>query len=166
MRGTLLTATISVGLFLFSAQATYANPADSARVLEDKAISYANRYANEPNPDIKIAAHDISQDAIMLGKSYSQSYGLRVISSAECLDEVTKLGVDSETFTQNALAGKYKTIVVNGNIVMLIAASAGTLTYTVLDKGNYCNIEKSTNDAYWTAYIFRLALGGINITFS
>lgn len=167
MRGRLLTTAIFVGVFLLSAQCIYANPADSARILEDKAISYASRYANDSNFDIKIAARDISQDAIMLGKNYSLIFGLKVISSAECLEEVTKLGTDSEMFTQNALAGKYKTIVmVNGNLVMLSGASAGTLTYTVLDKGNYCNVEKSTSDAYWAAHILRLALGGINIAFS
>ncbi|OGT68749.1 MAG: hypothetical protein A3J38_07185 [Gammaproteobacteria bacterium RIFCSPHIGHO2_12_FULL_45_9] len=166
MRVRFLIAAISVGLALISAQTVYASPADSARVLEDKTMSYAKQYANEPSFDVTAAAHDISNDAIMLGNSYSQHYSARAISSAECLAEVATLGANSAAFAQNAQARLYKKIIVDGNIVMFIASSAGMLTHAVLDKGNYCNIEKSVAGAYWSGYIFRLALGAMNMAFS
>ena len=84
----------------------------------------------------------------------------------ECLAEVATLGANSAAFAQNAQARLYKKIIVDGNIVMFIASSAGMLTHAVLDKGNYCNIEKSVAGAYWSGYIFRLALGAMNMAFS
>ena len=167
MRVNLLSVATAVGLLLISSQTIYANPSNSARILEDKAISYASQHANETNFDVNVAAQDISQEAMMLGKNYSHSYGLTTVSPVECLEEVAKLSMDSGNFAQNALSGQYRKIMmVDGNAVMLVASAAGTLTYVALDKGGFCNKEKSTTDAYWTARIFRLALGSINVAFS
>lgn len=164
-----LTTLFSASL-LIGAQA-YAAPQaqDGANILKDKAISYAVQASKEANFDMKAASQQLSQDAFSLGKIYSSGYALKLsdVTSEQCLEEVAQLGVDSQTFINKALAGQYKTIaVVNGNFVMLIAAGAGELTYTVIDKGGYCTIEKSIHDAYWAANIIRLGIDGINVAFS
>lgn len=169
MKSHLLAAIISAGLLSISTTAMCANTQNAANILKDKAISYAMHYEKDTNFDIKTASRELSQNAIDLGKIYSSSYQLKLndITSEQCLEEVANLGIDSQTFVNKALASQYKTIVVvNGNIVMLIAGGAGQLTYTVIDKGGYCTIDKSIHDSYWAANIIRLAIDGINITFS
>lgn len=156
---TKLLALATTGLLVVCMQAAYA---DSANYV----ASTARDFAMNPNLDIKAAQHYLAQNPLGLGHSYAQNYGVQLKTSAECLEEVAQLGIDANTFTQNALAHQYKTIaVVDGNIVMLVASGASLLTYTVLDQGNYCNIEKSTNDAYWAAYVFRMGMSAIDVAF-
>jgi len=169
MKSYLLAAMITTGLLSISTTAMCANAQNAADIIKDKAISYAIYYKKNPNFDIKTASSELSQNAIDLGKIYGGGYQLTLsdITSEQCLTELAKLGIDSQTFVNKALAGQYKTIVdVNGNIVMLIAGGAGQLTYTVIDKGGYCTIDKSIHDAYWAANIIRLGIDGINVVFS
>ena len=66
----------------------------------------------------------------------------------EAKPDVILVQGDTTSAFIGALAGYYKQIVVNGNVVMLIAATAGKITYSILDNGNYCYIDKSIKDAY------------------
>ncbi len=169
MKSYVLATIMSAGLLSIATTAMGANSQNAANILKDKAISYAIQYQKDTHFDIKTASRELSQNAIDLGKIYSSGYQLNLtdITSAQCLDELTNLGIDSQTFFKKAIAGEYKTIVnVNGNIVMLIASGAGELTYTVIDQGHYCMVEKSVHDAYWAANIIRMGIDIINVTFS
>jgi hypothetical protein len=169
MKSYFLTAIISAGLLSISTTAMSANGQNGSDILKDKAISYAIQYQKDTHFDLKAASRDLSQNAIDLGKIYGSGYQLKLtdITSTQCVEEVANLGIDSETFVKKALAGQYKTIVnVNGNIVMLVAGGAGELTYTVIDRGGYCMVDKSVHDAYWAATVIRMSIDVINVTFS
>jgi hypothetical protein len=156
---------------LISLSTTYAYPQaqDGAKILQDKAMSYALYSAQHANFNTKAASRELSQNALDLGKIYSGNYQLQLadITVEQCVDEVTQLGIDSENFINKAIARQYKTIVTaDGNVVMLIAGGAGELTYIVINQGKYCTIDKSRHDAYWSAAIIRLAMDKLDVMFS
>jgi len=169
MKSQLLTMIFSMSLISLSTAHAYPQAQDGAKILQDKAISYAMLATKDTHFDIKAASQELSQNALDLGKMYSGKYELtlRDITSSQCMDELSKLGIDSGQFLDKALAQQYKTVfTVNGNQVMMIAAGAGELTYTVIDQGGFCTIDKSIHDAYWSANIIRLSIDGLNVTFS
>jgi len=162
---------ILLSISALSVATAYASPQaqDGAKILQDKAISYAMHAKADAQFDVKAASRELSQNALELGKIYSGNYDVKLndITEEQCLNEVAQLGVDSESFLNKALAQQYKTIAtVNGNQVMMIASGAGEITYIVIDKGGYCTVDKSRRDAYWAANIMRLGLDGLNVTFS
>lgn len=151
----------------FFTQYAFANPASD--FLKNKAKNYAILYANNPKVDLKAASRELSENALKLGEMYENKYAMQFspVTTQQCLEVVTNLGLDSNNFLNKAMLGQYKKIaIIDGNIVMMIAGGAGLLTYTVIDKGGYCHKEKSVHDAYWAANIILIGIDDIDMMFS
>lgn len=164
-----LAAFFSAGLMVSAAAHAVPQVQYGANIIKENAISYAMRSSQDAGFDVKTASRQLYLDTKNLVEVYNGGgYNLvDDVTSAQCFAENAKLDIDSQTFIKKALGGQYKTIsMVNGNLVMLIAGGAGELTFTVIDKGHFCSIDKSIHDSYWAANIIRMGIDGLDVTFS
>src|SRR5436190_14586613 len=101
---TLSITIISAGLLTTSMIAMSASSQPAVEVFKDKAISYAVQYEKNANFDLHAASRELSQNAQALGKIYGSGYQVTPndITSEQCLEEVAKLGLDSQTFVNKA----------------------------------------------------------------
>lgn len=167
MKRILIMAGLVAGISALSAASAAPDAQYGANIIKEKAIHFATEAAKDPHFDMQAASRVLSQDAMALGKVYGHGFAMLDVTSAQCLEEVALLGLQAQTFLNKALAGEYKTIVmVNGNLVMLAAAGAGSITYLAIDRGGYCHQEASIHDSYWAANIIRLGMDGVNLAFS
>ncbi len=154
----------------------YAGPTASITALQDqiKNAAQSPQYAKKDKINMAMVQSDaqkIADQAKTFGFEYAHGtmkmYGANAYTPQECTDQVTQLGTDVENYFEKATMGEYRSVFgVDGNTVMLVGSAAGKVTEAALTKGDYCNQSGSTDAAYWSAYIMRSTLAGLNIEFS